>query len=81
MSNIFINNSLSDNKIFIGCFSKDQMSIIENNKSMIINLNNSYEPGSHWIALKRVKNDIFVFDSFGMGYIPVCILRHLKTLK
>ena len=34
---------------------------------MIINLNNSYEPGSHWIALKRVNNTIFVFDSFGIG--------------
>ena len=37
----------------MGCFSKDQISLIENNKSMITNLNNSYEPGSHWIALKK----------------------------
>ena len=48
---------------------------------MIINLQNSYEPGSHWIALKRVKNSIFVFDSFGIGYIPVGIFKVFKNLK
>ena len=32
-----------------------------------MDLNNSNEPGSHWIALKRVNNGIYVFDSFGIG--------------
>ena len=32
----------------MGCFSKDQIKLIGNNKSMIINSN---QPGSHWIAL------------------------------
>ena len=68
LSNIFINNLLKDYKNFIGFFSKDQIFLIENNRSMILNLNNSYEPGSHWIVLKRVKNSIFIFDSFGIGY-------------
>ena len=52
LSNTFINNLLKDHKNFIGCFSKDQIHLIENNKSIIINLNYSYEPGSHWIAKK-----------------------------
>ena len=65
----------------MGCFSKDQISLIENNKSIIINLNNSNEAGSHWIALKRVNNTILVFDSFDIGYLPIGILRYLKTLK
>ena len=51
----------------MGCFSKDQIKLIGNNKSMIINLQDSNQPGSHWIALKRVNNTIFVFDSFGVG--------------
>ena len=55
----------------MGCFSKDQIKLIENNKSMTINLQDSNQPGSHWIALKRVENSIFVFDSFGIGYLPV----------
>ena len=79
LSNIFINNLLKDNKNFIGCFSKDQIKLIENNKSMIINLQDSNQSGSHWIALKRVNNTIFVFDSFGIGYIPVGIFKIYKN--
>ena len=48
---------------------------------MIINLQDSNQPGSHWIALKRVNNTIFVFDSFGIGYIPVGIFKVFKNLK
>ena len=80
LSNIFINNLLKDYKNFIGCCSKDQIKLIEN-KSIIINLNNSYEPGSHWIALKRVRNAIFLFDSFGVGYIPMTIFKVFKNFK
>ena len=47
----------------------------------MINLNNSYEPGSHWIALKRVSNTIFVFDSFKIGYIPLGIFKVFKNFK
>ena len=48
---------------------------------MIINLNNSYEPGSHWIALKRINNVIYLFDSFGIGYIPIIIFNVFKNFK
>ena len=81
MSNIFINSLLKDYKNFIGCFSKDQIQLIENNKSIIINLQNSNQPGSLWIALKRVNNTILVFDSFGIGYLPMSIFKGFKYLK
>ena len=81
MSNIFINNLLKDYKNFVGCFSKDQIELIENNKSFIINLSNSNEPGSHWIALKRVNNAIFIFDSFGIGYLLIRIFKVFKNFK
>ena len=48
---------------------------------MIINLQDSNQLGSHWIALKRVNNTIFVFDSFGIGYIPVGIFKIYKNYK
>ena len=80
LSNIFINNLLKDNKNFIGCFSTDQIKSIENNKSIIINLQNN-EPGSHWIASKIVNNTIFVFDSFGVGYLPIRIFKVYKDYK
>ena len=81
MSNIFINNFLKDYKNFKGCFSKDQIKLIGNNKSIIINLQDSNQPGSHWIALKRVKNIIFLFDSFGVEYIPIDIFKVYKNYK
>ena len=46
---------------------------------MIINLQGSNQPGSHWITLKRVKNTIFLFNSFGVGYIPICIFKVYKN--
>ena len=81
LSNILISNLLRDYKFFIGCFSKDQVQLIENNKSILINLQNSNQPGSHWIALKRVNNTIFVFDSFDIGYLPIGIFKVFKNFK
>ena len=48
---------------------------------MIINLQNSNQPGSHWIALKIVENTIFLVDSFGVGYIPIDIFKVYKNYK
>ena len=48
---------------------------------MIINLQDSNQPGSHWIASKRVNNTKFVFDSFGIGCIPMDIFKVFKNLK
>ena len=70
LSNIFINNLLKNEKYFSGVYSKDQIPLIENNKSLIFNLQNSDQKGSHWVSLSRKNNDIFIFDSFGVGYVP-----------
>ena len=32
-------------------------------------MQNSNQPGSHWIAPSRKDNNIFIFDSFAIGYI------------
>ena len=70
LSNIFINNLLKDEKSYLTTFSKDEIPLIVNNKSLISNLQNSNEKGSHWISLSRKDNNIFIFDSFGIGHIP-----------
>ena len=70
LSNIFINNLLKDEESYLDTFSKDEIPLIENNKSLIFNLQNSNEKGSHWIALSRKDNNIFIIDSFGIGHIP-----------
>ena len=70
LSNVFINNLLIDKESYLNTFSKDEIALIGNNKSIIFNLQNSNQAGSHWIALSRKDNNVFIFDSFGIGHIP-----------
>ena len=79
LSNIFINNLLKNFKNFEGCYSKDQIPLIENNKSLIFNLENSDQSGYHWVRLSRKNNDIFVFDSFGIAYVPNNLYKIYKN--
>ena len=79
LSNIFINNLLKSFKNFDGVYFKDQIPLIENNKSLIFNLQDSDQKGSHWVALSRKNNNIFIFDSFGVGHIPKNIYKIYKN--
>ena len=81
LSNVFINNLLKDEKSYLDTFSKNEISLIENNKSLIFNLQNSNQGGSHWIALSRNNNNVFIFDSFGIGYIPKNIYEICKNFN
>ena len=81
LSNIFINNLLKDNKNFSGCFSKDRIILLDNNKSLIYNLQNSNQNGSHWFSITRKNNTIFIFDSFGIGEIPPEIYKIYNNFK
>ena len=53
LSNIFINNLLKNEESYSNTFSKDEIPLIENNKSLIFNLQNSNQTGSHWVSLSR----------------------------
>ena len=55
--------------------------MINNNKSLIYNLQNHNEKGSHWCCIKRKNNTIFIFDSFGIGEIPSEIYKIYKKFK
>ena len=66
---MFINNLLKNEKYFIVCFSKDEIPLIRSNKSLIFNLQTSDQKGSHLLSLSRKNNNIFIFDSFGIGHI------------
>ena len=81
LSNIFINNLLKDEKSYSNTFSKDEIPLIENNKSLIFNLQNSDQTGSHWISLSRKNNNIFIFDSFAIGHIPKNIYEIYKNFN
>ena len=81
LSNIFINNLLKEEESYLNTYSKDEIPLIENNKSLIFNLQNSNQPGSHWISLSRTNNNnIFIFNSFGVGHIQKISTTYIKIL-
>ena len=44
-------------------------------------MQNSNQTGSHWISHSRKNNNIFIFDSFGIGYIPKNIYDIYKNFN
>ena len=69
LSNIDIDAHLKDVDGFLGCYMKDELvklKPLENGQSIVFNLNNHNQPGSHWTCAYR-RNDVnYYFDSFGM---------------
>ena len=76
-----INEILKNDKNYIGNFSKDNVPILKNNQSTIINLADSYDQGSHWIGVRLVNNKLFYFDSYGLGQIPDIIRNQYLNSK
>ena len=72
---------MKNDKNYIGTFSKDNVPILKNNQSTIINLANSYEQGSHWVSLKFINNKLFYFDSYAIGYISDIIKNQYQNSK
>ena len=69
MSNLKIDEILRNNDNYIGTFSKDNVPILKNNRSTIINLQDSNLPGSHWVSYCKRNDKIFYFDSYGVAFV------------
>ena len=70
MSNFKIDEILKNDKNYIGTYSKDNVPVLKNNQSTIINLQNSNRNGSHWVSYKRIGNKVYYFDSYAVAFIP-----------
>ena len=70
MSNLKIDDILKNNVNYIGTYSKDNVPILKNNQSTIINLQDSNQFGSQWTCYRKRNDKIFYFDSYGVAYIP-----------
>ena len=81
MSNLKIDEILQHDKNYIGTYSKDNVSILKNNQSTVINLQDSDKKGSQWVSYKRIGNKIFYFDSYGVAYIPDIIKNQYPKHK
>ena len=72
---------MKDNKDFVGVFSKDNVPILKNNQSTIVNLADSNDTGTHWIGMKYIDKKLFYFDSYGIPYIPDVIKKQYSDDK
>lgn len=50
---------------FKGVFPSDKVPNLKQSESAIVNLDDSSQPGSHWIAIVKHDGHLLVYDSFG----------------
>ena len=81
MSNLKIDDILKNNVNYIRTYSKDNVPILKNNESTIVNLDYSLGKGTHWISHKKINDKIFYFDSYGVAYIPDIIKNQYPKHK
>ena len=53
---------------------------MKNNESTIVNLADSFNIGTHWIAIKFINNKLFHFDSYGIEFIPDIIKKQYDKI-
>ena len=80
VSNFKINEILKNDKNYIGTFSKDNVPILKNNESTIVNLADSFNKGTHWISMKFINNKLFYFDSYGIEFVPDIIKKQYDKI-
>ena len=81
ISNFKINEILKDDKNYIGTFSKNNVPILKNNESSIVNLADSNKnEGTYWVSIKCIHNKLFYFDSYGIPFIPDIIKKQYKKI-
>ena len=81
INNFKINETLKNDKNYIGTFSKNNVPTLKNNESTIANLANLYNNGTHWIVMKFINNKLFYFDSYGIPYVPDVIRKKYPNSK
>ena len=59
---------------FNGVYSRDNLPRIKDG-AYVINIDEYFDIGTHWLALYVINNDVTYFDSFGVEYIP----KEIKT--
>lgn len=65
LSNFDIMEELRPIKKFRGVFSRDNTPFLNNNESLVMNLDDKNGNGTHWTAMIKKGNKILYFDSYG----------------
>ena len=64
---------------FNGVFSKDNLPNIIKNGAYVINLDEYYDIGTHWVALYVNNKTVTYFDSFGVEHISKEIIKFIDN--
>ena len=89
---IWGNKALYDNEItdiaqqligkkYVGTFPIDRVPLFGTDKYMIVNVDKSGLPGSHWVALYLKGDTIFVYDSFARKTKKLLKILHDNAKK
>ena len=85
----FITHSLKCSPNFIGCYAEDQLenlSLTSFPCFLIVNIDSSNMPGSHWIAIGIFSERVEIFDSLGFdifnwSHVPCSLLNFLHNMS
>ena len=90
LSTVDLRQMLKNMSSFLGVFACDQLKFIKSKfsipKYLIVNLDPSNSPGSHWISLRIDRKSVEIFDSLGYNYriwkiLPLPLLIFLNSLR
>ncbi len=70
---------LADVNNFIDVYALDELPPITTNQSMIINLDSSNRPGTHWVCLYSTDDTVYYYDSFGV--FPPPEIEHITRMS
>ena len=75
LTNFEIQKYYQNKPRFNGVYSRDNLPKIKDG-AYVINLDEYFDIGTHWIALQASDNNVIYFDSFGVEHIP----KQIKTI-
>ena len=81
LTNFEIQEYYQNEPRFNRVFSRDNLPNSIKNGAYIINLDEYYDIGTHWVALYVNNKTIIYFDSFGVEYIPKEIMKFIVRKK
>lgn len=53
------------NRRYKGTYPSDMIPQLNNDEYAILNLDDSTKSGSHWVAIAKQNNEVYIYDSFG----------------
>ena len=81
LSNFELEEYLSNEHQFIGCFSEDNLpETVQLPATLIINTGKTKSKGEHWVAVRLNKRCCYYFDTFGIGPIEKNIKAFLGKM-